>query len=93
MALRSFRGGAHPLEHKELTEHKPLEVMPPPAEIFVPLAQHLGKPASPLVKKGDHVRQGQVLAEASGGRMMATALGPGFSAAFQPIEAEGAKKP
>ncbi|HOX24485.1 MAG TPA: electron transport complex subunit RsxC [Candidatus Krumholzibacteria bacterium] len=66
MALRSFRGGVHPREHKELTEHKALQVMPPPAEICVPLGQHLGKPANPLVKKGDRVRQGQVLAEASG---------------------------
>ena len=66
MPLRSFRGGVHPPEHKELTEHKPLAVMPPPAELFVPLGQHLGKPASPLVKKGDYVRQGQLLAASSG---------------------------
>lgn len=66
MALRSFRGGVHPPEHKELTEHKPLELMPPPAELYVPLGQHLGKPASPLVKKGDYVRQGQVLAASAG---------------------------
>jgi Na+-translocating ferredoxin:NAD+ oxidoreductase subunit C len=66
MPLRSFRGGVHPPEHKELTEHKALETMPPPAEIYVPLGQHLGKPASPLVKKGDYVRQGQVLAASAG---------------------------
>jgi len=66
MPLRSFRGGVHPPEHKELTEHKALELMPVPAEIFVPMGQHLGKPASPLVKKGDYVRQGQVLAAAAG---------------------------
>jgi len=66
MALRSFRGGVHPPEHKELTEDKPLEVMPVPEEIFLPLGQHLGKPATPLVKKGDYVRKGQVVAESSG---------------------------
>jgi electron transport complex protein RnfC len=66
MALRTFRGGVHPHEHKELTEHKPLEEMPPPAELYVPLGQHLGKPANPLVKKGTYVRQGEVLAESSG---------------------------
>lgn len=66
MALKTFRGGIHPPEHKELSEHKPLEVMPPPDEILVPLSQHLGKPATPLVKKGEYVRQGQVLAESSG---------------------------
>ena len=66
MALRSFRGGVHPPEYKELSEHKALEVMPVPAEIFVPFGQHLGKPANPLVKKGAYVRQGQVVAESSG---------------------------
>ncbi len=66
MALRTFRGGVHPHEYKELSENQPLEVMPPPAELYVPFGQHLGKPANPLVKKGTYVRQGQVLAESSG---------------------------
>lgn len=66
MALRSFRGGVHPAEYKELTEDRALEEMPLSAEIFVPMGQHLGKPANPLVKKGDYVRQGQVVAESSG---------------------------
>lgn len=66
MSLRSFRGGVHPHEHKELSERKALEVMPVPAEIFLPLGQHLGKPAEPQVKKGDYVRCGQVVAAAAG---------------------------
>jgi electron transport complex protein RnfC len=66
MALKSFHGGVHPHEYKELTEDLALEVMPLSAEMFVPLGQHLGKPANPLVKKGDYVRRGQVLAESSG---------------------------
>ncbi len=66
MALRSFRGGVHPPEHKELTEDRPLETMPAPPEILVPLGQHLGKPATPLVKKKAYVRAGQLVAESSG---------------------------
>jgi electron transport complex protein RnfC len=66
MALKSFHGGVHPHEFKELAEDSPLEAMPLSAELYVPLGQHLGKPASPLVKKGDYVRKGQVLAESSG---------------------------
>ena len=66
MALRSFRGGVHPDEYKELTEELALEEMPLPAEIYVPLGQHLGAPAKALVKKGDYVRQGQMLAESAG---------------------------
>jgi H+/Na+-translocating ferredoxin:NAD+ oxidoreductase subunit C len=66
MALKSFRGGVHPDEYKELTENCTLEEMPIAAEVFVPLGQHLGKQATPLVKKGDYVRRGQMLAEGSG---------------------------
>ncbi len=66
MGKLSFHGGVHPPEEKELTEGLALEVMPDPAQVFVPLAQHLGKPAKVLVKKGDFVRQGQLLAEADG---------------------------
>jgi Na+-translocating ferredoxin:NAD+ oxidoreductase subunit C len=66
MALRSFRGGVHPHEHKELSAHKPLETMPVPPEILLPLGQHLGKPAEPRVKKGDYVRPGQVVAAGAG---------------------------
>ncbi len=66
MPLLTFRGGIHPAEYKELSEHKPLEEMPAPKELYLPLGQHLGKPADPQVKKGDYVRQGQLIAAGSG---------------------------
>lgn len=66
MTLRSFRGGVHPEEYKELTEDLPLEEMPLGETLFVPLGQHLGKPAHPLVKKGAYVRRGEMIAESSG---------------------------
>ncbi|MBZ0198960.1 MAG: electron transport complex subunit RsxC [Ignavibacteriaceae bacterium] len=66
MATKSFRGGVHPREYKELTEHIAFEVMPAPQEIFVPLNQHLGKEAIALVKKGTAVIVGSVVAEADG---------------------------
>jgi electron transport complex protein RnfC len=37
--------------------------MPPPAEVVLPLLQHLGEPAEPIVKKGEMVRRGQKIAE------------------------------
>ena len=63
---KSFKGGVHPSEWKELTEHLPLEVMPNPAKVIIPISQHIGKPAKPLVKKKDEVKAGQVIAEADG---------------------------
>lgn len=63
---RTFKGGAHPFEGKELTEHLKLEVMPNPQTVIVPLSQHIGKPAKPLVKKKSEVKAGEVIAEAQG---------------------------
>lgn len=66
MRTRTFSGGIHPPEFKELTEHLPLELMPPTRQVAVPLAQSLGKPAKALVKKGSEVKTGTLLAEADG---------------------------
>ena len=66
MSLRTFHGGVHPREYKELTENCAFEVIPLPEEIILPLAQHLGKEASAQVKKGDEVIPGQLVAQAEG---------------------------
>jgi electron transport complex protein RnfC len=66
MARRSFRGGVHPEEHKELSRDVPFEEYLPRGEMVYPLGQHIGKPASPVVSKGDRVLAGQLIAEASG---------------------------
>ena len=60
------RGGIHPGAHKEGTAGKPIEDLPAPREVRLPLLQHLGDPATPLVKKGDLVARGQKIAEAAG---------------------------
>ena len=38
---RSFRGGVHPNEYKELTENLPFEIMPNPEQIIVPISQQV----------------------------------------------------
>jgi electron transport complex protein RnfC len=67
--LRTFRrGGTHPPNHKEHTADRPIEPLLPPApEVWLPLQQHIGPPAAPLVKKGDRVVRGQRIAEGQGG--------------------------
>lgn len=62
----TFRGGIHPAYNKELASGSPLRELPMPARLSVPLSQHLGAPAKPLVKPGDIVMAGQLLAEPSG---------------------------
>ncbi|MFQ6108358.1 MAG: electron transport complex subunit RsxC [Candidatus Aminicenantales bacterium] len=63
MKAKTFPHGIHPPEKKELTAHKPLEHMPPPEKITIPLLQHFGSPAEPLVKKGEEVLRGQKIGE------------------------------
>lgn len=60
------RGGVHPPENKGRTAGMPLVVSEPPAEVAVLMAQHIGAPAAPVVKKKDRVRKGQLVGEARG---------------------------
>jgi electron transport complex protein RnfC len=63
MAGATFpKGGIHPEEHKELTEHLAIEEMPPPAQVALPLSMHFGAPAKSLVKKNQEVQEGEVIA-------------------------------
>jgi electron transport complex protein RnfC len=40
--------------------------MPSPSQIIIPLSQHLGRQAKPLVKKGAEVKKGTLIAEGDG---------------------------
>jgi electron transport complex protein RnfC len=51
-------------EHKHETENSSIEKLATPARLYIPLAQHIGKPCSPLVKAGDMVFLGQKIASA-----------------------------
>ncbi len=62
----TFKGGVHPYEGKELTASKPVRVLNPGPELAYLLSQHIGAPAKPVVKKGDRVLAGQMIAEAGG---------------------------
>ncbi|MDE5621789.1 MAG: RnfABCDGE type electron transport complex subunit C, partial [Alistipes sp.] len=56
-------GGVHPSENK-LSSAKPIEVLPLPEAVCIPLSQHIGAPAVAKVAKGDKVLTGQLIAEA-----------------------------
>lgn len=62
----SFRGGVHPKEQKAPSRDIPLERYYPKGDVVIPVAQHIGKPAKPIVQKGDAVCVGQLIAEADG---------------------------
>ncbi len=58
-------GGVHPAENK-FSAGKAIERLPLPTTVIIPVAQHLGAPATPVVKKGDQVKAGQVVAQSAG---------------------------
>ncbi len=62
----TFRGGIHPAYNKELASGAAIRELPLPARLTVPLSQHLGAPAKPVVKAGDTVRAGQLIGEPNG---------------------------
>ncbi len=56
----------HPAGQKTIAKDIPLREFPTPAEVSIPLSQHIGAPAALCVAVGDRVLQGQKIGEASG---------------------------
>ncbi len=62
-----LRGGVHAEEHKTATATLPINLQfPLPKKLYIPVQQHVGKPAEPLVKVGEQVLKGQLLAYSQG---------------------------
>ena len=65
--MRTFPiGGIHPSDNKKWSKDKAIEAMALPEEVAVPMIQHIGAPATPIVAKGDKVLTGQLIAQATG---------------------------
>lgn len=67
-----FRHGIHPDENKEQTVDLKIQRVPFGSRYVMPLGQHIGAPAKPVVEAGDHVKRGQLIAEPGG--FISTAL-------------------
>mgnify|MGYP004570515255 FL=1 len=66
MKIRTFRiGGIHPDENK-LSNDVATIPAPLPKQVIIPMGQHIGAPAKPIVKRGDKVKVGTMIAEAGG---------------------------
>lgn len=60
----TFRvGGLHINENKNITESLPIETMPDPDFVYIPMSQHIGAPATPIVEKGQKVKRGQKIGD------------------------------
>jgi len=64
--LWSFNGGLHLPDHKALSNGESIVEATLPKQLVLPLQQHIGAPAKPLVEVGDRVLKGQMIAHAEG---------------------------
>ena len=62
----TFPGGTHVAEHKDTAALATVR-LPEPSTVSIPLSQHIGAHATPIVQKGDYVKVGQVIGEVTGG--------------------------
>lgn len=60
--FKGFRGGVHAKEQKGYTFNKPIEKAPLPEKVIIPVRQHIGAACEPIVKVGEKVKKGQVIA-------------------------------
>jgi electron transport complex protein RnfC len=60
--LGKIKWGIHPDTHKSATEGKAIESNALPSKVILPVRQHIGAPGEPIVKKGDVVKKGQLIA-------------------------------
>ena len=66
MLRRGFEHGVHPAHHKQQTEDLPIQRVPFGKDYIMPLGQHIGVPAKPVVAAGERVQRGQLIAEPGG---------------------------
>jgi len=63
---KTFPHGVHPDYNKEITESEPIQRLPFAPQMVVPLSQHFGAPSVPVVREGQEVVRGELLAKANG---------------------------
>lgn len=66
MKLFRIRGGVHPDDRKSLSAQSAIAPLPMPALLHIPAQQHIGALAKPVVRRGQMVRKGELIATAQG---------------------------
>lgn len=81
---KSFAHGVHPAHHKEQSADLPIQRVPFGKRYVMPLGQHIGVPAKPVVTVGQRVERGQLIAEP--GAFVSTALHSPVTGTVRSIE-------
>jgi len=63
--MKTFAHGIHTYDAKDLTANLAIKRLPISPRLILLLSQHIGSPAKPIVKEGEQISYGQVIAEAS----------------------------
>ena len=58
----TFKRGIYPPGKKDITKDLAIVTLPVPSIVYIPLVQHAGEPSSLIVKEGDIVKKGQLIA-------------------------------
>lgn len=66
LKTRTFAKGIKPPHNKRYTDGSPLKDCPAPSTVYIPLSQHIGKPAIAVVAAGDRVKVGTRIGAADG---------------------------
>lgn len=66
MRLFRIRGGVHPRDRKQLSAERPIMPLPLPPLLHIPLQQHIGAAANPIVERRQRVAKGELIARAQG---------------------------
>ena len=64
--LGKLHGGLRLQGHKQESTSQPILEVPVPSQLVLPIEQHVGEPAQPVVGIGDVVLKGQLIAEPDG---------------------------
>ncbi len=64
--LGKLHGGLRLQAHKSAATDAPIQKLPLPTQLILPITQHVGDPSQPVVGIGERVLKGQLIAEADG---------------------------
>ncbi|MDR0399665.1 MAG: electron transport complex subunit RsxC [Treponema sp.] len=84
--VNTFKRGLKLPTRKHATEGKPVELVPSPGQVVIPVNQHFGAPNACLVKVGDAVRRGQKIAEGASPGPMTVPVHASISGVVKKIE-------
>ncbi|MDR1948721.1 MAG: electron transport complex subunit RsxC [Spirochaetaceae bacterium] len=86
MAVSTFKRGLRLPTRKHATEGKPVELVPAPKQVVIPINQHFGAPNKSLVNVGDQVKRGQKIADGANPGPMTVPVHASISGVVKKIE-------